>query len=154
MNREEAIHEIITDNIVNREFMNFFLGDYLGCGTSRYVFENRRDKKTVIKIDYGNTSANTLEFQTWNRVEKVKSLAKWFAPIKDCSRCGSIIIQAKCDTQKLECYEYPKQIPEIFSDTKYNNFGMLNGKFVCFDYAGHLMFEKGMSLKMKTVKWR
>jgi len=149
--KDEAIEQILSDKIVSLEFADFFLGEMLGYGCSRRVFENPFDKTTVIKIDVSNWNANVMEHQVWTRVSEVKSINKWFAPVTLMSKCGRILLMKKC---KPLIYPYPAKLPEFLTDIKYDNFGMYNGHVVCYDYAGNLLMEKGMSLKMRKVKWR
>jgi len=148
--RNQALREISEDMIVTNEFQNFILGDLLGYGISRYVFDYKPDDKYVIKIDLSNYNANVIEFNVWKDVEYTKH-AKWFAPIKHMSPCGRILLQEKCIIENID--KYPNELPEYMSDIKISNFGWLNGKFVCFDYAGTNLITKGLTSKLKKVKW-
>jgi hypothetical protein len=50
--------------------------------------------------------------------------------------------------------QYPKEIPALFTDVKKSNWGMLDGKPVCHDYAFFPIYfvVKGKS-KFKKPKW-
>lgn len=150
MNREDALKDLAKHKIANIELIDFILGDFLGYGVSRLVFDYNPDPKYVIKIDTSTYNANALEFHIWNDVKETK-YAKWFAPIKHMSPCGRILLQRKCKFDHLE--NYPTKIPEFMSDIKSDNFGWLNGQFVCVDYAGSNLITTGLTDKMKTVKW-
>ena len=72
--------------------------------------------------------------------------AKWFAPCVDISPSGHFLIQKKCKPLiDIKCL--PKNIPGFFTDVHWNNFGMLNGKFVCFDYQ---FIGNGVNIAMNT----
>lgn len=146
--RQQAINAIKKNNIVLDEFMDFFLGDYIGSGISRIVFDYKLDKKLVIKIDISAYNANVLEFNNWQSFKETKE-AKWFAPVEQMSICGRILLQRKCkpieDIGKL-----PKKLPSFLTDVKDLNFGYLNNQLVCFDYP----FVIGsLNKKLRPVKW-
>lgn len=147
--RNEAINTILSNKIISTDFANYFLGNYIGCGISRYVFEHPDNKNWVYKIDASEYNANVLEFDVWSRVQHVKNVSKWFAPCGKMSRCGRIMLQRRCKPLT----DYPKIIPHFLTDIKPDNFGLLDGRVVCFDYAGNLLMENGMSLKMKKANW-
>lgn len=150
MKREESLELLAKDKIVNMELIDYILGDFVGYGISRLVYDYRLDPKYVIKLDLSNHNANVLEHDVWRTVEHTKH-AKWFAPVKDLSPCGRVLLQEKCKYENID--KFPKIIPDYLSDIKVDNFGWLNGKFVCLDYAGNNLLTKGLSSKMKKVKW-
>lgn len=150
--RDNIIDELFIRRIIKYDFIDFFLGDYLGGGVSREVFISKQNPNHVIKIERGSQNANVLEWEAWWRVQYYKPLAKWFAPCLRLSHDGRILEMIKCKEPK-EGFVYPKKVPIIFTDIQPRNWGMLKGKFVCFDYAFHLMMEKAMTTKMKKVKW-
>lgn len=149
-NKIEVYQDIAKNELMTMELMNMILGKYLGRGIHRMVFEYALDKRYVVKLDDSDVGANFLENNVWQHIQYTK-YAKWFAPIKSISSNGVIMIQAKCG--KLEKNEYPKKVPAFFTDTHFDNFGKLNGRPVCFDYAATLLLEKGMTNEMKTPKW-
>lgn len=145
-----AIEELLKDKITTLEFFDFFLGEHLGEGCSRDVFEYAFDKKYVLKIEKGEFNANVAEFNVWQSVQYTK-LSKWFAPIKLMSRCGRVLMQRRCNYNYNKPLKFPKKLPVFFTDIKASNFGMMDGRLVCFDYASNLLMEKGMSSKTKKV---
>lgn len=119
--------------MLSRELAKFMLGKKLGEGSSREVYEFKHDSEYVMKIETGEKNfQNSLEWQIWNEVLGTP-LEKWFAPCLDISNNGIYLIQRKVAFPSND--QYPKKIPSIFTDTKYGNFGMLDGKFVCCDYG-------------------
>lgn len=145
--RDNSIDEILANRKVTYDVMDAFLGELIGNGAYRNVYENRLDSKTVIKIETGSTFANAIEFETWQRVCMVTGVSKWFAPIQYISGCGKVLIMAKCKPLKTP----PAKIPSFFTDVKMANFGLYQGRVVCLDYGSHLLMEEGM--KLKLINW-
>ena len=63
---------------------------------------------------------------------------------------GIVLVQKK--TTEATKKQYPKKIPNFFTDTKYQNFGIYKGHLVCHDY-GDLLIEKGLTKRMKNAEW-
>jgi len=150
--RNAAMDLALHDRIIGTEFFNFTCGDLLGYGISRYVFEYKRDKRWVVKIDLSCYSANSLEWQIWSDVEKIPQLSKWFAPCGDMTRACSVMLQRRCKI-KLPHDKYPNKVPDFFSDLKYDNWGMFNGKMVCLDYASTSLVQLRKDYKLVPAKW-
>lgn len=150
--RNAAKDIILHDEIIGTEFFNFVCGDLLGSGISRYVFEYKLDKKYIVKVEYSNYNANSAEHLIWGQIEYVQKVSKWFAPIKHLTCCGRVMLQRKCQTE-IAYDEYPKQVPVFFTDLKYQNWGMMDGRMVCFDYAGTLLLDLRTDYKLKNAKW-
>lgn len=151
--------EIMKSRILQEEVFSCLCGKYLGAGIHREVFEYKPDPKWVIKIDIGDRHANIMEEEIWAHVVDViqkvggRQLKDWFAPVKQLSPCGRVVLQRKCNT-KFDRDKFPKKIPDFFSDTKYQNWGLLNGLVVCFDYANNLALTNGLFTgKMKPANW-
>lgn len=151
LDRERAVKWILESHLVSYELVRFFLGDLIGFGANRYVFECVMNPKLVVKIDFGSDFSNVIEWETWKSVMDIKGVKEWFAPVHNISPCGNIMTQSKC--KEIPDGKYPKQIPRFFCDVKPSNFGLLNGKVVCFDYGMHYLLEKGMSPVMRKVNW-
>jgi hypothetical protein len=123
----------------------------IGRGMSREVFTSEVLKDCVVKVeDSCGHFQNVLEWETWNRI-KWTDYAKWFAPCEYISPNGTILVMKK--TLPAQDKMYPKQMPIFFSDFKRTNYGLFNGKLVCHDYGTSLLFENGMSKRMKKVEW-
>ena len=149
--RGASIASIIDNKIVSLEMCDMFLGDLLGYGISRYVFDFKMDKRWVVKVDCSDRNANVIENNIFvEAMQYDKRLLRWFAPCGQMSRCGRVMLQRKCTMPKQS--QYPKNIPDFFVDTKYQNWGLLNGKVVCFDYAGTILSKLG-NYKMIPADW-
>lgn len=144
MNKEEIQYEDLKELI---------FGDFLGSGVYRKVGVFEQDKSLVIKCAFDNPNINFLEYEVWEMV-KDTYLAKWFSPVISISPNGMFLLQKRVDTKPQK--EYPKLVPKFFSDLKYSNYGWLNGKFVCVDYASFLstsMYHKWSDKLVKANWW-
>ena len=150
--RDSAIDFILRDKIVGHEFAGMLLGDLLGSGASRYVFQHAGHKNRVIKIDMSNWNANVIEYDVWQSVQHVQRINKWFAKCYQMSRCGRILIMEKLDMER-GISAYPKIVPAFFTDIKWANFGFRGKQLVCCDYASNLLIEHGLKVKMVNAKW-
>lgn len=134
------------------ELFGFLTGKKLGSGLYRTVYEYKLDLEFVIKIakNVNSRQINFLEMAIWEELTECEKLNKWLAPCKTISSCGSYLLQKRA--APLEHTKYPKKIPIFLSDLKYENFGLLNGKFVCFDYGG-LFLTHRWSTALKKADW-
>jgi hypothetical protein len=150
--RNEAIDHVLADRVVGLEFANMLLGELLGSGASRYVFQHATHKNRVVKIDMSDWNANVTEYQVWQRIQYVKRINKWFAQCPQMSRCGRILIMEKVDMNR-GISAYPKMVPSFFTDIKWANFGFIGKQLVCCDYASNLLMEEGMKVKLVKAEW-
>lgn len=149
--KNKAILHIMDDPIVTIDLMQHLIGDYIGCGQFRYVFDYT--KGAVIKIDIGNVLANSAEWHTWVEIEEHPDVAKWFAPVIRCSEGGKLLIMQKADMNR-PIEDYPTEIPDFFCDVKKQNFGFIGKQLVCVDYAINNIRLMGMkNFKLKKVNW-
>jgi len=134
------------------DLKDLLLGEALGVGIHRKVGVYKLDKNLVVKCAIECPNINILEEEIWQMVRHT-NIAKWFAPCVEISPCGIFLLQNRIETKPKS--EYPKFIPSFFTDTKYKNFGWLNGNFVCCDYASFIstsMVHK-WSGKLKKADW-
>lgn len=150
--REKALGRIMRDSRIHTDIFNEVFGEYIGTGLHRVVFAHPEyPKKWVVKVDVGNRNANIIEEEVWSYAKDTK-LAKWFAPVAELSAGGRLLLQRRCTA--LERSKYPKKIPDFFTDLKYSNWGMLDGRPVCLDYANSLVMTKGLFTgKMQIARW-
>jgi hypothetical protein len=136
---------------VHEDCFNMMCGELVGSGSRRKVFDFNFMSNHVVKVEQDPHSfQNIHEWEVWRSVSET-DYAKWFAPCKYISPNGQILIMER--TLPLDNQKYPKLIPAFFTDTKYGNFGLLKGKFVCHDYGIHLFHEQGMSKRMRKAYW-
>lgn len=137
--------------VVHREAFWLLCDNVIGNGMSRQVYDSSVFKDSVVKIE--NRAAffqNVVEWETWNRV-KDTDFAKWFAPCEWISPSGTILVMKK--TFQMLPDNYPDKMPAFFTDFKYANYGWYNGHIVCHDYGTSLIFENGMTKRLKKADW-
>lgn len=147
---DDNTYPFINSKTIQLDMYDCILGKELGRGMSRIVYQHRTDPTLVVKVETeGGSFQNVKEAEIWFEVEHTP-FKRWFAPVVYVSGCGSVIIQKKCEP--IEKKRYPKKLPIFLTDTKYGNYGMLDGKFVCFDY-GSIAFTMDWKNKLKKVDW-
>lgn len=130
---------------VNSDLITMFLGEKLGQGSYRAVYEfNPNPKKYVVKIEPLCTNANANEFLLWDDISGfVNNLAwvkEWFAPVLWMSPNAKILIMER--TFQKPDLKRPDKVPDFMCDIKFENFGWIGNKFVCHDYGFlHRFFE-------------
>lgn len=143
------------------DFLNLFCGEKLGEGVSRTVFVMRMNPTKVIKLDKGDGRfQNIMEHKTWKDAEGTV-LEQYLAPVLDISANGKVLIMER--VMPLPSIHEAKQgaskflknvmIPDVLTDHKPENYGILKGKVVCCDYGSCLALNHG-AVKMKLRKAR
>ncbi len=130
-----------------------FVGELVGEGAYRAVFEFALDPQFVVKIEFGDRSfCNVREWATWHDVKDQKA-AKWFAPCRWISPGGSALVQRR--TTPLEPGNRPRKIPYWMTDRKAENYGTIDGQFCCHDYA-FMDFDSEMTgrPRLSPAHWR
>lgn len=151
----------MSDNpIIWREAFNVLCDERIGYGMSRSVFTSKLLPECVVKIeDSAGRFQNVVEWETWQRV-KDTDYSRWFAACKWISPCGAVLIMER--TRPPAPDEFLDKMPAFLCDFKRTNYGMLapgpsrTGKddfLVCHDYGTHLMFENGMTKRMRKAEW-
>lgn len=140
----------MSDNaFIHKEAFWLLAEKELGRGMSRVVYESPLLPHAVIKTeDRRKHFQNVIEWETWERVKDTE-FAKWFAPCLQISMCGGVLIQAKTTAP----HRFPDKMPAFLCDFKRTNYGMHKGRIVCHDYGTHLMFENGMTKRMRKAEW-
>ncbi len=125
---------------VHEDAFNFLCeGQVLGQGIHRKVFACRFDPSLVIKVeDNGDAAqrsfANVLEWEFWRNFSEYHKVSQWLAPCVFLSGDGRLLAQRRVDPLPRD-YILPTQLPGFLADHKQSNFGLLQGKLVCVDYA-------------------
>ena len=140
-------------NVVVRDMFEAFIGDKVGFGFSRRVYRLRGDASKVVKIEtISGHFQNAAEWGVWNCVKhEPDQIAKWFTPCHYISPCGIFLIQDRTDPVRDD--EFPAKIPAMFTDLKRQNWGSLNGKFVCHDYGILRVSRTGMTNRLVKADW-
>lgn len=93
--------------------------------------------------------ANVLEMKFWSDNQYHAPIAKWLAPCDYLSPDGLILLQRKCEALR-ESDKLPDKLPSFLTDVKRDNYGWLDGRIVCFDYALNI---SSPSARMKKAGW-
>lgn len=136
------------DPMLIMDTYRFFLGEKLGEGCSRAVYDYVFDKNWVVKIALTFPYDNVLEHDIWHIVKDTDD-SKWFAESKWISPSGHLLLQRKTKP----CIELPDKLPDFFTDIKPSNFGYVGKQLVCHDYAYSLVRYIGRH-KTKLVDWK
>lgn len=126
----------------------------IGGGTFRDVFECRMDRSLVVKVETATQwrcFSNVKEMQFWQDNQHYKAVADWLAPCVYLSPDGRIMCQRRVTPlTEQQKKELPEKIPSFLTDLKYGNFGMLDGRLVCVDYASVI---SNPSVKLRKADW-
>lgn len=131
-----------------------FVGDYIGSGCYRHVFEYAPDPKNwVVKLEGGDRSfANVIEWELWREVDGSPA-SKFFAPCGLISPGGGLLLQRR--TKPLDLSKLPEKVPYFFGDLKPGNYGMIGRRIVCHDYGNHMIADGiPANPRMVKAKWR
>lgn len=134
------------------EALSVLRGDFLGEGSARKVYALLTNSAYVLKIETaGRSFQNVAEWEYWKWVKGTK-LEKWFAPCERISARGLLLVQRRVDPPRLA--ELPKKVPAFLTDLKIENFGLLDGKFVCCDYGTCKVVLRHFPQRLVAAKWR
>jgi hypothetical protein len=137
---------------ISREMFKLLCGQRLGRGISREVFVFKPDPTLVLKIEAtGSQFQNAMEWETWQQVQHIKSIAAWFAPCINISPYGAIMLQKR--TMPAPETRFPKRVPTVFTDLTRENWGLLGNRLVCHDYGNNLAMANGFSTKTHAADW-
>lgn len=137
---------------VYQEAFNLLCRNKIGSGVHRDVFECRLDRTLVVKVETDlpwRYFANVLEDKFWADHQHCKAIAKWLAPTVYMSPDGLILLQKRCEPLRLTD-KLPSRLPSFLTDIKRENFGWLDGRIVCFDYALNI---PSPSTKLRKANW-
>ena len=148
MIQKELLTVLNKKSYTPEQFKRKFCGKKIGEGCYRTVYEFKLDSRWVVKIEGENTEwCNITEWMNWWNNKTWTNLTNFLAPCLFISSGGHILIQRK--VKKKHIKYYPSEIPSLFTDRKYGNFGWIGKRFVCHDYA-YLVLT---NIKMSKAKW-
>lgn len=132
---------------------NLLCGDKIGSGVHRNVFACRLRPELVVKVEIDGGQwryfANAQEMKFWSDQQHYPKVADWLAPCDYMSPDGRILLQRRADPIR-STDTLPENIPSFLNDIKRENFGFLNGRLVCVDYAMHV---DNPNLRLKKITW-
>lgn len=144
---------VINNPFATQDLLRFCLGDFIGSGDYRMVFEWSFKPNTVVKYcDAEDCQANWTEYSIWESVKGTKN-EKWFCPVLGISPCGRFLLMKKAKPIKATD-KFPKKIPNFFTDTHTGNFGWIGKRLVCTDYQFiHRALDISFNTKMRNAEW-
>lgn len=118
------------------------LGKVVGYGISRLVVRSKDDSSTVLKIPFTmkdkaldiGAASNRREVEVWNEI-KDSPAAVWFCPVLWHTDDFEIIAMPLVDVAGLTESHVVPQFFQAHYDFHVGNFGLLDGRVVCVDYA-------------------
>lgn len=132
--------------MLEAELWGLFVGQQIGQGQYRTVYDHLQDTSLVLKVEKPGTFHNVLEWRTWIESEETNS-REWLAPCIDISPNGRILIQKR--TGPIGEDQFPLTIPAFLTDLKRSNWGMFEGRPVAHDYGMNLLMSDGLFSKRK-----
>lgn len=135
------------------ELRRLLVGEMIGFGATRRVFDCKLSNKFVVKIQYVGGFHNAIEFEVWEAVGPAYWWSRWFAECIFISNDGKLLIQEKVDMERAYS-EYPKKIPRFFTDIKYDNYGFVGNQLKCVDYSNVMAMLTGfLDKKFRSAHW-
>lgn len=125
----------MSDRIFEDTF-NLLCGRKLNAGIHRTVYECRLRADLVVKVETDEdlrSFANVRESLFWGDHEDHSAVARWLAPCEYLSPDGRVLLQRRCEPLRAD--DLPDRLPSFLTDIKAENFGWLDGRVVCVDYA-------------------
>ena len=123
--------------------LDLFVGNCIGTGWSRHVYEIKDQPDRVLKVEHSNRFfSNVMEWKVWEVVKDTEH-ARWFAPCYDISFNGFSLVQARTVPLTSEQFAEITEVPSFLSDVFYGNFGYLDGRVVCHDYGRNNLMRLG-----------
>lgn len=131
---------------------NLLCGDKIGSVIHREVFRCKLRPDLVVKVEIDEayrSFANVREQKFWDDWCFVEKVTRWLAPCEYLSPDGRILLQRRTSPVPDD-YALPDKVPGFLTDLKRENFGILDGKLVCVDYAAVVV---DASARLKRAVW-
>jgi hypothetical protein len=136
---------------LSRDLLWLVCGAVIGQGCARTVYACKIDRSLVVKVEHeGGSFQNVNEWEVWNKMSDCAPAARWLAPCVAISSTGTILLQRRAEPIRKK--ELPKRVPAIFTDLKTENWGVIDGKPVCFDYGVHRAAAHAF-IPMRKAEW-
>lgn len=141
----------MSDAATFEDAFNLLCGEKIGRGAHREVFECRIRRDLVVKVENQEMRyfANVLEDKFWADHQFYRKVADWLAPCEYLSPDGRILLQRRA-TPIHDRSQMPEKMPAFLTDLRIENFGLLDGRVVCIDYA---LTIPNPSTRLKPAGW-
>lgn len=142
---------VTTDQLAHLAAFNVFLGDKLGEGIHRIVFECAIDPTLVVKVEFDERMnfSNAAEWKNWNESRYYQPMADWLAPCVRISPCGRVLLQKRIIPMRED--ELPDKVPSFLTDLKPGNFGWYENRVVACDYS--TLITSANAKRFKKAHW-
>ena len=124
------------NKLIAIDAFNMLCGDKIGSGIHRDVFACKLLPDMVVKVET-NTDyrdfPNMREMKFWCDYQYQPRIAQWLAPCTYLSPDARVMLQRR--VMPIMDSELPEMLPAFLADVKADNFGRLDGRIVCVDYA-------------------
>lgn len=136
-----------------RDAFDLMCGEQIGRGQYRTVYECKLNPRYVIKCEsvWDNEHRkfhNAAEWKFYQDYCHFKDIVRWLAPVQLISRDARILIMERAEPAPMS--RLPEKLPDFLTDTKPENYGMINNKIVCIDYA---ITVKNVETRLRKAKW-
>ncbi len=150
-------------NLIRNQTLSLFVGEQIGSGAYRRVYECVHDDSWVVKVEYcGREFCNIAEMQVWNEV-KGTPIEHYFAPCQEVDVLGLALVQRRCrpftsekSFKKAIDKYWGGKVPDFFDDVHYGNFGLFEENdvttLVCIDYGFNHFSKKGVDSVWKGME--
>ncbi len=118
----------------------------------RRVYVLKQNPEYVVKIEVhidSKSFINVKEYHNWEWNKEYEPLSKYMAPCHFINERGNFLIQTMLTRTSTKIVDYPKQIPDFFTDRKIQNYGWIGDQFVCCDYPHFLTG----TIKLANARW-
>jgi hypothetical protein len=120
------------------------VGEKLGSGVFRDVYEINGRPDVVLKLeDRGGEFCNVMEWKLWTDAQGTEA-EKWLAPCTELSGLGGRALVMRRTQPMTEEVWAALEVPAFFNDLKADNWGLLDGRPVCHDYAHSNVLLRGL----------
>lgn len=130
---------------------NMLCGRLIGEGIHRTVYECKIRPDLVVKVEnqHMREFSNVLEDKFWSDQQHYKKVADWLCPIEFLSPDGRLLLMRKARILHPKD-KLPDKLPAFLTDVKLCNFGWLDGRVVCVDYAWTV---PNPSTRLRKANW-
>lgn len=141
----------MSSDLVLQDTFKLLCGRLLGEGIHRSVYECRIRPDLVVKVESDELRffANVHEHKFWADNRDNDKVARWLAPCEYLSPDGRVSLQKRIEPI-TSSQDLPDALPAFLTDVKRSNFGWLDGRLVCADYA---MALQNVSARLRRVSW-
>lgn len=134
-----------------QDAFNMLCGEQLGEGIHRTTYACKIRPDLVVKVENSDMRyfANIMEDKFWADNEHYKKVADWLCPVEFLSPDGRLLMMRRAEPIRPSD-QLPDKLPSFLTDVKRENFGWLDGRLVCVDYA---MTIPNPSTRLRKADW-